>query len=60
MSNFYTNVQAIGGKILYRGIMDGKRIKQKVDYEPSLYLPAKKDKLPKKIKAPTNLLTDWI
>ena len=44
MSNFYTNVQAIGGKILYRGIMDGKRIKQKVDYEPSLYLPAKKDK----------------
>ena len=44
MSNFYTNVQALGGKILYRGIMDGKRIKQKVDYEPSLYLPAKKDK----------------
>jgi len=44
MSNFYTNVQAIGGKILYRGIMDGKRIKQKVDYEPSLYLPVKKDK----------------
>jgi len=44
MSNFYTNVQALGGKILYRGIMDGKRIKQKIDYEPSLYLPAKKDK----------------
>lgn len=44
MSNFYTNVQAIGGKILYRGIMDGKRIKQKVDYEPSLYLPAKPGK----------------
>jgi DNA polymerase elongation subunit (family B) len=44
MSNFYTNVQAIGGKILYRGIMDGKRVKQKIDYEPSLYLPARKDK----------------
>ena len=44
MSNFYTNVQSYAGKILYRGIMDGKRVKQKIDYEPSLYLPAKAGK----------------
>lgn len=41
-TTFYTNVQSIGGSILYRGIMDGKRVKQKVDYEPSLYLASKK------------------
>jgi DNA polymerase elongation subunit (family B) len=41
-TTFYTNVQSIGGSILYRGIMDGKRVKQKVDYEPSLYLTSKK------------------
>jgi hypothetical protein len=42
MANFYTNVQSIGGKILYRGIKDGKRIKLKIDYEPQLYLPARR------------------
>ena len=41
-TTFYTNVQNIGGHILYRGIMDGKRVKQKVDYCPSLYLTSKK------------------
>jgi DNA polymerase elongation subunit (family B) len=41
MSTFYTNVQSIGGKILYRGVKDGKRIKLKIDYEPQLYLPAR-------------------
>jgi len=44
MTTFYTNVQALGGKILYRGIKDGKRIKLKVDYEPQLYLPARNGK----------------
>ena len=42
MANFYTNVQSLGGKILYRGVKDGKRIKLKIDYEPQLYLPARK------------------
>ena len=42
MSNFYTNVQSLGGKILYRGVKSGKRIKLKIDYEPQLYLPARK------------------
>ena len=44
MTTFYTNVQALGGKILYRGIKDGKRIKLKIDYEPQLYLPARNGK----------------
>ena len=42
MSNFYTNVQNIGGYILYRGIENGKHIKERVEYSPSLYLPARK------------------
>lgn len=44
MSTFYTNVQSLGGRILYRGVKDGKRIKLKIDYEPQLYLPARNAK----------------
>lgn len=44
MSTFYTNVQSLGGKILYRGVKDDKRIKLKIDYEPQLYLPARNGK----------------
>ncbi len=40
--SFYTNVQSIGGKILYRGVIDGKKVKQKIDYSPALYIPSKK------------------
>lgn len=36
---FYTNVQVHGGKIFYRGFDNGKRIQQKFDYEPTLYIP---------------------
>lgn len=42
--DFYTNVQSYGNSILYRGIMDGRRIKQRIDYAPSLYLPARSGK----------------
>jgi DNA polymerase elongation subunit (family B) len=41
-SNFYTNVQSFGNNILYRGFVDGKRVKQKIEYSPSLYIPSKK------------------
>jgi len=37
MTNFYTNVQSVGNNILYRGIIDGKRIKTKISYQPTLY-----------------------
>lgn len=43
MSNFYTNVISIGNNILYRGVKDGRRIKLKIGYKPSLYLPTKKE-----------------
>ena len=42
MSKFYTNVQAVGNNILYRGIADGKRVKAKIPYQPSLFEVAKK------------------
>lgn len=38
-SSFYTNVQCFGSNILYRGILDGKRVKQRIEYSPSLYIP---------------------
>ena len=40
--NFYTNVRSWGNHILYRGVKDGKRVKMKIDYEPSLYLLSRK------------------
>jgi len=42
MSNFYTNVQSFGNNILYRGVMDGKRVKQRIEYSPSLFVPSKR------------------
>ena len=42
MSSFYTNVQCFGSNILYRGILDGQKVKQKIEYSPSLFLPSKK------------------
>ena len=42
MSKFYTNVLSLGGKILYRGVKDGRRFMDKIDYSPSLYLPSRK------------------
>ena len=42
MSNFYTNVQSFGNNILYRGIQNGKRVREKIEYSPSLYIPSKK------------------
>ena len=40
--NFYTNVQSLGNNILYRGVVDGKRVKQRIEYSPSMYLVSKK------------------
>jgi len=36
---FYTNCQVFGSKILYRGVEDGRRIRKKLDYHPTLYTP---------------------
>jgi DNA polymerase elongation subunit (family B) len=35
-------VQSFGNNILYRGIQNGKRIRERIEYSPSLYIPSKK------------------
>jgi DNA polymerase elongation subunit (family B) len=42
MNRFYTNVEVWGGKILYRGIENGKQVRAKADYLPSLFVPSDK------------------
>ncbi len=39
---YYTHVLNFGNYILYRGIKNGRRIKQKVEYSPTLYFPTNK------------------
>jgi DNA polymerase elongation subunit (family B) len=40
--NYYTNVAAVGNNICYRGVKDGRRIKLKIAYEPTLFLRSNK------------------
>ncbi|CAB4133388.1 PolB DNA polymerase elongation subunit (family B) [uncultured Caudovirales phage] len=42
MKTFYTNVQSVGNNILFRGVIDGKRVKQRIEYSPSLFVPSKR------------------
>jgi DNA polymerase elongation subunit (family B) len=39
---FYTNVAVIGDNILFRGVKDGKRIRQKIRYKPKFYVRGNK------------------
>jgi len=41
--NFYTNVQVYGKNILYRGIKNGKRVAQRIEYKPLLYVLTDKE-----------------
>lgn len=41
MKTFYTNVQVYGSRILYRGVEDGRKVRRKIDYFPTLYVPSK-------------------
>lgn len=41
MTSFYTNVQVYGSKILFRGVENGRKIKQRLDYYPTLYVASK-------------------
>ena len=38
---FYTNVAISGNRILYRGFRGGERVHESVDYNPTLFVPAK-------------------
>ena len=51
---YYTNVNCIGNFIYYRGIDNGRPVKLKIAYRPTLYLPSKK---PTKY---TNLQGDYL
>lgn len=42
MTNYYTNVASVGNNILYRGVKNGRRVKLKIGYSPTLFLPSKK------------------
>jgi len=41
-NNYYTNVACVGNNIFYRGVKNGRRIKGKIPYSPTLFLPSKK------------------
>jgi DNA polymerase elongation subunit (family B) len=40
---YYTHVLNFGNLILYRGIKDGRRVKMKIEYSPTLFFPTNKD-----------------
>ena len=40
---YYTNVACVGNNILYRGVKNNRRVKLKVAYTPTLFLPSKKE-----------------
>lgn len=41
---FYTNVSQAGNSILHRGYENGKRVKQRIPFQPKLYSPSKNNK----------------
>lgn len=43
MSDFYLNVKQYGDNILYTGIKNNKKIRTKVQYSPSLFVPCNED-----------------
>ena len=43
MSRYYTNVAVYGNNILFRGVKNGRRVREKVQYSPTLFLPTNKN-----------------
>lgn len=41
MSTFYTSISRYGNSLLYRGYEDGKRVKRKIAFKPTLYVKGK-------------------
>jgi len=42
MRNYYTNVLVYGNNILYRGVKNGIRYREKINYSPTLFVPSNK------------------
>ena len=40
---FYTSDIPHRGRLLTRAVVNGKRVKQRINYKPSLFIPVKKD-----------------
>ena len=40
--NYYTNIALSGNNILFRGVKNGRRVKMKIEYSPTFFLPSKK------------------
>jgi len=53
MNKFYTSVASVGNNILYRGVENGRRVKVKIPYSPTLFLPSKKESPWKTLKGET-------
>jgi hypothetical protein len=43
---FYTSVTRYGNNILYRGYKDGVRVKKRVPFQPTLFIPTPKKQTP--------------
>jgi len=43
MSKYYTSVVSYGNNILFRGVNEGRRVKMKIQYSPTLFLPTNKE-----------------
>jgi DNA polymerase elongation subunit (family B) len=41
MTTFYTSISRYGNSLLYRGYEDGKRVKRKIPFKPTLYVKGK-------------------
>lgn len=50
MTTFYTSIETSGNNILFRGVENGKRIKRKIPYQPSLFVRTDKQTEFKTIK----------
>ena len=46
---FYTNVYTHGNNVLFRGIDNGKRVRHKIPFEPSLYVRSGKESIHKSL-----------
>jgi hypothetical protein len=42
MSKYYTNIACYGNNILFRGVNEGRRVKMKIQYSPTLFLSTNK------------------
>ena len=40
--NYYMNIALSGNNILFRGVKNGRRVKMKIEYSPTFFLPSKK------------------